>query len=160
MRALVDSSPHGFRPVELDALLGVRTANTLAQLVRDGRIDRHRMDRSAIHTATDPQRRQRQIDARRALAAAPRALPPLPAPAETKPLVATAIALFLSLLDEKQRRLFAGLASLLCGYGGDRRAAALLGLHRKTVSKGRRELMQGEVDPQRVRKPGAGRRSL
>ena len=38
-------------------------------------------------------------------------------------IVCAAIALFASLLDERQRRLFAGLESLKCGWGGDRRIA-------------------------------------
>ncbi len=33
--------------------------------------------------------------------------------------------LFFSLLDEKQRRLYAGLEAVRLGYGGDRRAAEL-----------------------------------
>ncbi len=36
------------------------------------------------------------------------------------------IVLFASLLDERQRRLFAGLEALKCGWGGDRRIAQLL----------------------------------
>ena len=50
------------------------------------------------------------------------------------------------------RRLFAGLLSMLCGHGGDTCAAAWLGLHPKTVRRGRRELASGKFEPQRVRK--------
>ena len=39
-----------------------------------------------------------------------------------------AIVLFCSLLDERQRRLYAGLEALKLGHGGDRRIADLLGL--------------------------------
>ena len=39
-------------------------------------------------------------------------------------------------------------------------APPLLGLHRKTVAKGRRQLATGDVEPDRVRKPGGGRKSL
>ena len=39
-----------------------------------------------------------------------------------------AIVLFASLLDERQRRLYAGLESLKCGWGGDARIAGLLGI--------------------------------
>ena len=45
-----------------------------------------------------------------------------------------ALVLFASLLDERQRRLFAGLESLKCGWGGDTRIAALLGLDVTTVA--------------------------
>ena len=46
-----------------------------------------------------------------------------------------AIVLFASLLDERQRRLFAGLESLKCGWRGDRRIAALLGIDPSTVAR-------------------------
>ena len=44
-----------------------------------------------------------------------------------------AVVLFASLLDERQRRLFAGLEALKCGWGGDRRIAQLLGIDPSTV---------------------------
>lgn len=65
------------------------------------------------------------------------------------------IVLFLGLLDEKQRRLFAGLESLKLGRGGDDIVAETLGLDPGTVAKGRRELLGKELDPKRVRKAGA-----
>jgi len=43
--------------------------------------------------------------------------------------------LFVSLLDEKQRRLFAGLESLQFGHGGDSWIADLLGLDPRLVKK-------------------------
>ena len=43
-----------------------------------------------------------------------------------------AVVLFASLLDERQRRLFAGLEALKCGWGGDRRIAQLLGIDPST----------------------------
>ena len=47
-----------------------------------------------------------------------------------------AIILFYSLLDERQRRLYAALESLKIGHGGDRRIAELLGLDAGTVARG------------------------
>ena len=64
---------------------------------------------------------------------------------------------FDGLRDEQQRRLFAGLESLKCGQGGDRRRAELLGLNAATVARGRRELVENQVLTQRVRRSGAGR---
>lgn len=159
-QALVDSSQLGFRPAELDDLLGVRTIDTLALLVRKGQLARVRYRGRSLYCSADPVRQQRQVDARRIQRADPTTFPAPPDPARTNSALAAAIALFCSVLDEKQRRLFAGLASLLCGRGGDRRSAALLGLHRKTVAKGRRQLATGDVEPERVRKPGGGRKSL
>ena len=53
-----------------------------------------------------------------------------------------AIVLFASLLDERRRRLFAGLESLKCGWGSDRRIASLLGIDPSTVAAGRRQLVE------------------
>ena len=70
-----------------------------------------------------------------------------------------AIILFFSLLDEQQRRLYAGLEAQKIGHGGDRKIAELLGLDVHTVSKGRRELFGEQVLRGRVRKQGAGRKA-
>jgi len=64
---------------------------------------------------------------------------------------------FYSLLDEQQRRLYAGLQSLAWGHGGDQRIAQLFGLDADTVARGRRELLSGQVLPERVRRAGAER---
>ena len=71
-----------------------------------------------------------------------------------------AIILFFSLLDEQQRRIYAGLESLKLGHGGDQRIAQLLGLDRGTVAKGRDELLARDIELERLRKPGAGRKPL
>ena len=70
-----------------------------------------------------------------------------------------ALVLFASLLDERQRRLFAGLESLKCGWGGDTRIAALLGLDAATVARGRRQLIERDISADRVRRPGGGRKA-
>ena len=64
------------------------------------------------------------------------------------------------MLDEQQRRLFAGLEALKLGHGGDIRIADLLGLHPQTVAKGRRELCEHDVLLDRTRKVGAGRKQV
>jgi hypothetical protein len=74
--------------------------------------------------------------------------------------VKATIVLFLGLLDEKQRRLFAGLESIKLGRGGDLLVAELLGLDPDTVAKGRVELLENESDPGRVRKAGGGRKAV
>jgi hypothetical protein len=65
--------------------------------------------------------------------------------------------LFYSLLDEQQRRLYAGLESLKQGQGGDRKLAQILGLDEETVARGRQELLEAKVQRDRVRQPGGGR---
>ena len=65
--------------------------------------------------------------------------------------------LFYSLLDEQQRRLYAGLESLEWGHGGDQRMAQGFGLDADTVARGRVELLSGQVLAARVRRVGGGR---
>jgi hypothetical protein len=71
-----------------------------------------------------------------------------------------AIVLFFSMLDEKQRRLYAGLESLKLGYGGDQRIAAFLGMDPHTVAKGRRELIEQDFALDRIREAGGGRKPV
>ena len=65
--------------------------------------------------------------------------------------------LFYGLLDEQERRLYAGLEALKMGHGGDAQVAELLGLDPATVARGRRELMGGVVARGGARRPGGGR---
>jgi hypothetical protein len=74
--------------------------------------------------------------------------------------VKAAIVLFVSLLDEQQRRLYAGLEALKFGPGGERWVADLLGLHPQTVAKGRRQLVEHDVEVERIRKHGGGRKRV
>ena len=69
------------------------------------------------------------------------------------------INLFMSRLDEQQRRWFAALESRKAGHGGDTLLALVTGLHVDTIRRGREELDAGLQDrpTDRVRKPGAGR---
>ena len=64
-------------------------------------------------------------------------------------------------LNEKERRLFAGLEALRIGHGGRNYIAEVLGCSRNTVSKGACEmsnLPQKQVE-QFIRQPGGGRKS-
>jgi hypothetical protein len=78
------------------------------------------------------------------------------APEEVK----AAIVLFYSLLDEQQRRLYAGLESLKLGRGGDRQLADFLDLDPHTVARGRQQLLAQDVEVDRTRKAGAGRKRV
>jgi hypothetical protein len=74
------------------------------------------------------------------------------------PELKAAILLFYSLLDERQRRLYAGLEAHKLGHGGDRKLAEFLGLDLHTVARGRRELLAGHIEGRRIRRPGGGRK--
>jgi hypothetical protein len=71
-----------------------------------------------------------------------------------------AILLFYSLLDEQQRRLFAGLESIKLGHGGDSMLAEFLGLDPHTVARGRQQLLDQNVTPGHTHRSGGGRKSV
>ena len=63
-------------------------------------------------------------------------------------------------LDEKQRRLLAGAEAIAYGLGGPERLAALLRMSDRTIRRGMREIQNPEqVEPERVRRAGGGRKS-
>ena len=70
-----------------------------------------------------------------------------------------AILIFFALLDEQQRRLFAGLESIRLGRGGDTLVAKLVGVNVQTVAKGRKQLLERDVGMERIRATGGGRHS-
>ena len=64
------------------------------------------------------------------------------------------------MLDEEQRRLFAGLESIKLGHGGDRIVAEFLGLDPHTVARGRQQLLDQKVMLGRTRPSGGGRKPV
>ena len=142
---------------ELDNLLGVGTQDALRKLVDDGRLTRHKLAGQFLYCAADRAQQTHQVRARRLLLATPGLGQPLPDADLMPEQLRAAIVLFASLLDERQRRLFAGLEALKCGWGGDRRIARLLGIDPSTVAAGRRQLVERDVEVDRVRRAGGGR---
>lgn len=158
--ALVDDSQRGYFVEELDNLLHVGTKDALRKLARDARLQRERVMGRFLYCSADSDRRRQQLLARRTLLAEPGAAGPLPEAALLPEELRAAIVLFFSLLDEKQRRLYAGLESLKTGHGGDVRIAELLGLDVGTVARGRRALIEQDIERERVRRSGGGRKPV
>jgi len=153
----VQEAPAGYFARELKALLHVPVKDPLRTLVERARLSRHALDQRWLYCAKDRARQQEQRAARQAqLQVLPLAQPSFRTLSQTEELKA-ALGLFYSLLDEQQRRLFAGLESFKWGHGGDALLARFLGLDADTVARGRRELFAGQVQPERVRAPGGGR---
>jgi len=150
--ALVSRSEAGLSPAELEAILQVEVRHSLLQLIRCGTIGRFKSGRSFVYLSAEAgeQRRQRLTRSDR------NAHQELGAVGALSDEMRAGIILFFSLLDEKQRRLYAGLEAAKIGYGGDRKVADLLGLDTHTVAKGRWELFEGRVERGRVRKAGGG----
>lgn len=159
VEAFVKKSEAGYFVGELENILNVGVKEALLKLVREGRMARQIV--SGLYLYCSPQRadRQRQLLARE-LQQPERTLADSVVEGEVSDELKAAIVLFFSLLDEKQRRVYAALESLKLGHGGDRQIADILGLDAGTVARGRRELLEGTVEPGRVRKPGAGRKPV
>ncbi len=70
--------------------------------------------------------------------------------------------LFLSHLDEAQRRWYVALEASRVGHGGDRLLSQITGLDEKTIRRGRMELADSlaAVPSERVRCAGGGRRPV
>jgi hypothetical protein len=109
-----------------------------------------------LYTAIDSPQRRNQILARRSAQAVPLAVRSTALQLSPDELKA-AILLFYGLLDEQQRRLFAGLESLRLGHGGDTLLSDFLGLDVHTVARGRQQLLDREVISGRMRRIGGGR---
>lgn len=142
--ALVTQSAAGYQVPELEALVHVAAKDALRHLVQAGQLFRREWEGRYLYCALDRTRRQEQWAAREAQR-------------EQGDDLQAAKALFYSLLDEQQRRLYAGLESLQHGYGGQEHTARRLGLDVDTVARGERELRSGQVLRGRVRKEGGGR---
>jgi len=147
-QAFVEAAPSGYYVDELAAVLHVPVKDPLRQLVQAGRLHRQNLRGLYLYLAKERSRRQEQWAARRAQDQV--------VDAQEEELQAARV-LFYSLLDEQQRRLYAGLESFKQGHGGDREMADALGLDEATVARGRRELMAGEVQHDRIRQAGGGR---
>ena len=154
---LVEQAPAGHFAEELGSIVQVEVHNALGKLARAGRLGREKLDGRFWYCSPAPQRRERQLRSRRVLLAGG----PGPAPPDRgAEQVRQAAGRLLGVLDERQRRLYAGLESLRLGRGGDGRVAAQLGMAPATVAKGRRQLLSGDYQTERVRKPGGGRKAL
>jgi hypothetical protein len=158
-KALVEESEAGYTTAELEDIVHVEVKHPLLQLTREGKVMRYKVGRSHVYMSVE-KGRQRQQRLRRESSPAHGEMS-LGVEVEILPDEAkAAIILFFSLLNEKQRRLYAGLEAARLGHGGDKRIAEFLGLDVHTVAKGRRELLEGSVEHSGIRNSGAGRKRV
>ena len=142
-REFVEAAAAGFTAGELETILHVECKRALLKLVRKERLVRERIGAAYVYLARHAgQRRQQRW--RRQEHVDDLLVPEIDTLAHE---LQAAIILFFSLLDEQQRRLYAGLESQKIGHGGDRKIADLLGLDEHTVAR------------DRVRREGGGRQA-
>jgi hypothetical protein len=157
--AFVARSTGGYLASELALQLGVEVKQPLLGLVRAGRLAREQLAEGYLYCSAERNRRREQLFSRR-LPAEHCTFEARRSPDSDSNQAKAAVVLFMSLLDEQQRRLFAGLEALRLGHGGDRAVAHATGLDPHTVAKGRQQLLARDVSIERRRRPGAGRKSL
>jgi hypothetical protein len=154
----VGDAEAGYAADELEQVLHVGVKDPLRELARQGRIGREKVAGRFVYFSADAAVRKQQWRTRQLWEAQPRDLSFGPSLRGVPDELKAAIVLFFSLLDERQRRLYAGLESMKLGHGGDRQIAELLGLDSGTVARGRKQLLDQDVERERVRRQGAGRK--
>ena len=155
-KTFIDQSEAGYSVAELDEALHVDTQQALLQLYKKSWVNREKFQGIYIYLSAQERERKHQFAARRDMAVVDTGEARQGVLAHE---LKAAIVLFFSLLDEQQRRLYAGLESMKIGRGGDRRIATLLGIDPHTVARGRVELLGRDIDIERVRRRGGGRPS-
>jgi hypothetical protein len=158
-KEIIDKSTAGFTASELESALHVQVKHPLLKLFQNRRVDRNKLSGRYVYFNVEPKKQKSQITVRKQS----RLELDLDLSYDIQTLgdeLKAAIILFFSLLNEKQRRLYAGLESFKLGHGGDHKIANLFGIDTHTVAKGRQELFSGDVQMHRVRKKGAGRKPV
>src|SRR5258708_16455793 len=155
----VDAAEAGLTATELQHMLHVEVKEPLLQLYRQKRLERQKIQDLYVYLARDPGQ-QRSQRLRREDRPATWELGEAVTEAGVSPELKAAMGLFFSLLDEQQRRLYAGLEAHKLGHGGDRRIADFLGIGVHTVARGREDLFTHQGQRQGVRQKGGGRKPV
>ena len=157
VKAFVNNCEAGFSGRELESLLHIAVKEPLLRLYRRNEIQRERISGFYVYFSTESNTRKRQQLLRKDQDLKSILIPDSLQSELLAHELKAAIVLFFTMLDEKQRRIYAGLESLKIGYGGDRQIADLFGIDPHTVAKGRSQLLSQDFEQDRVRKKGGGR---
>ena len=159
IEALVNQAPRGWFAGELADTLHAEVQDPLHDLVRAERLRRSEMAGRFLYTSADRRQARDQLRTRRTAQSVPLVADASALQVSPDELKA-AILLFYSLLDEQQRRLFAGLESMKLGHGGDSILAEFLGVDPHTIARGRQQLLDENVSTGRTRRSGGGRKRI
>lgn len=156
---LISTSEAGCFAAELQELLQVRVHNALAGLYASERVQRAQIGSQYLYINTAAgkhqlERRKRSIQ--KAHSSTDRFADSVFASEKIREGLCT----LLSVLNEKQKRLYLGLESIKLGHGGDQLMNSISGISVKTIGRGRRELESKNITLDRIRACGAGRPSL
>jgi hypothetical protein len=156
IESFVNHSPRGWFADELADVLHAEVQDPLHDLVRAERLRRSQVAGRFLYTSAESRQARDQLRARQTACSVPLVADASVLQVSPEELKA-AILLFYSLLDEQQRRLFAGLESIKLGRGGDTVLAEFLGLDPHTVARGRQQLLDQNVTTGGTRRSGGGR---
>jgi DNA-binding transcriptional regulator YhcF (GntR family) len=159
IESLVNQSPRGWFADELADTLHAEVQDPLHDLARAERLRRSEVAGRFLYISADTRQARDQLRTRQTARSVPLVADASALQVSPDELKA-AILLFYSLLDEQQRRLFAGLESMKLGHGGDGILAEFLGMDPHTVSRGRQQLLDQNITTGRTRRSGGGRKRI
>jgi hypothetical protein len=154
---LVEHAMQGYFASELQALVQVRVHNALAHLYGAKLLDREQLADQYLYVSPTGGKDQLERRCEAIQQAHERGSPGIE---EVPEELRESMRWLLSVLNEKQRRLYLGLESMRVGHGGDVKISWITGVNVKTVAQGRRQLLARNVTAERIREVGGGRRSL
>jgi len=158
INALIHESKKGYTAVEIEQVLGIKPNKSLVELAQQERVYRNKISGRYVYFSSNASQRKSQELFRRDTIESE-----LPQRIKHDVLLnelKAAIVLFYTSLNEKERRLYAGLESIKIGRGGDQAIAELFGMDRKTVARGRSELLGDTLHVETIRQKGAGRKGI
>lgn len=159
IKVLIENSHHGYIAKEIEKKLKVKPNEPLLQLIKEANISRKKINGSYVYFSIDSNKKKQQELFRKESSDSLKFNTMQPDVLMNE--IKASIIIFYSLLNEKQKRIYAGLEALKIGRGGNIVIAELLGLNINTVKKGRRELLQDSVSIGAMnRKPGGGRKKI
>ena len=158
LQILLDQSSKGYTASEFNEILNIKVDDALLELVKNKIISRKKMSGVYVYLSNAPKCAKKQELTRKDCIQYKDDLKMRPEILMNE--LNAALIIFFSTLNEKQRRFYAGFESLKIGYGGDKQIAELLNIDRRTVAKGRIELLNGEVDLDAIREAGGGRKPI
>ncbi len=154
---LVEHSLQGYFASELQALVRVRVHNALAHLYGAQLLGREQLGDQYLYLSPTAGKEQLERRCERIQQAHERSSPGVE---EVPEELRESMRLLLSVLNEKQRRLYLGLESMRLGHGGDVKLSRVTGVNVKTIAQGRRQLQARNITAERIREMGAGRPAL
>ena len=156
---LIDSAESGHFASELKRTLKVRVQDALFKLHCSQKVNRQQIGGEYLYLSAD--KWQDQLERRKQLIEANEKEKGLYFQSGfDSPEVRGCLQLFLSVLNEKQRRLYVGFESMKLGRSGDLILSRITGMNVKTIARGRKELLSHDISPDRIRREGAGRPAI